>query len=393
MRPIVLSLLAVTAAAVTAAAVTARAEVLPPDEADVMYKYYNGGGIKAEGPAYLVRKSVTQKASVTASYEVDQVTGASIDSVVSGASPIREERKQKALAAEYLSDKVTYGAAVISSVENDYDSSTVNGHISQAMFGDLTTVTLSASRGWDIITRRVKSPSGAVISDPTFRARLDRRQWSVGVSQIFTRNLIVGFDYEANTSQGYEQNPYRTYRYLDPLAANGYSFAAEVYPTTRTGNALAIKAKYYLAWHAAASGSYRYYTDTWGIHSHTLELGYTQPLYKNRLTADAGFRYYTQNQASFYSDLFPRFDYQNYMARDRELSSLYTESISGALTYELPKARWHVIKRSTASVRLEELLYRYRDFRNATVVGVTPGTEPLYSNSAFNAVILAQFYF
>lgn len=369
------------------------AEVLPPDEADVAYKFYEGGGIKAKGPAYLVRKSLTQDASITATYEVDQVTGASIDSVVSGASPIREERKQKSLAAEYLAEKTTYGAAVISSVENDYDSSTVNGHITQSMFGDLTTVTISASRGWDIITRRVKSASGTVISDPNFRQRLDRRQYSVGVSQIFTRNLIVGFDYEANTSQGYEPNPYRTYRYLDPTSAQGYSFSPEVYPTTRTGNAFAIKARYYLPWQAAASGGYRYYTDTWGIHASTLELGYTHPFMHERLIADLGLRYYTQSHASFYSDLFPRYNSQNYLARDRELSSLYTESLSGVLTYELPKARWSFIKRSTASLHLEGLLYRYRDFLNASVKNVVPGTEPRYSNSALNAMILAQFYF
>ena len=386
-----IALLALSAALL--APCVGRAEVLPPDEADIMYKHYQGGGIKAEGPAYLVRKSVTQNASVTASYEIDQVTGASIDSVVSGASPIREERKQKSLGAEYLADKTTYGATIISSVENDYDSSTVNGTISQSMFGDLTTVTLSASRGWDLITRRVKSSSGKTVSDPTFRARLDRRQWSVGVSQIFTRNLIMGFDYEANTSQGYEQNPYRTYRYLDPLAGAGYGFAPEVYPTTRTGNAFAIKARYYLRWHAALSGGYRYYTDTWGIRAHTFEVGYTQPLMHDRLVADAGFRYYTQRHASFYSDLFPRINSQNYLARDRELSSLYTESLHASLTYELPKARWKTIKRSTASLYAEELLYRYRDFLNASVTGVPPGTEPRYSNSALNLMLLASFYF
>ena len=217
--------------------------------------------------------------------------------------------------------------------------------------------------------------------------------WSVGVSQIITRNLITGFDYEANTSQGYEQNPYRTYRYVDPTSALGYSFAPEVYPTTRTGNAFAFKAKYYLYWHAAASGGIRYYTDTWGIRSETYDLGYTQPFWHDRLTADLSLRYYTQGQASFYSDLFPRVDYQNYLARDRELASLYTESIAGQLSYELPKSAWTFIKRSTATVRLEELLYRYRNFRNAEYTSLPATMQPLYSNSALNALILAQFYF
>ena len=371
----------------------ARAEVLPPDEADVMYKHYEGGGIKADGPAYLIRKSVSQNASLTATYEIDQVTGASIDSVVSGASPIREERKQKSISGQYMTDKTTYGLAAISSVENDYDSSTLNATISQSMFGDLTTVTISASRGWDIITKRIKTSTGAVISDPSFRQRLDRRQWAVGITQIFTRNLIVGFDYEANTSQGYEQNPYRSYRYVDSTSSLGYSFAPEVYPTTRTGNAFALKAKYYLSWHASAAGGVRFYTDTWGIRAQTYDIEYTQPFWHDRLTGDLTLRYYTQGQANFYSDIFPRLDYQNYLARDREQSSLYTESAVGTLTYVLPKSMWTKIKRSTASISVEELLYRYRNFRNAEYTSLPATSQPLYKNSALNIVILMQFYY
>ncbi len=370
------------------------AEVLPPDEADVMYKHYEGGGIKADGPAYLVRKSVTANAAVTASYEVDQVTGASIDSVVSGASPIREERKQKSLSAEYLSDRTTYSVAAISSVENDYDASTLNGSIAQTMFGDLTTVTMSASKGWDIITRRIKDPTAGVIRDPTFRARLDRRQWSVGISQVITRNLIMALNLEQNTSQGYEQNPYRSYRYVDPTNLGlGYSFAAEVYPTSRTSDAVALKAKYYLPWHAVISGGLKYYTDNWGIRGQTLDAGYAQPFWHDRFTADLTLRYYTQSAASFYADLFPHKDAQNYLARDRELSSLSTQSVSGMLTYELPPLAWRVIKRSTLSLSLEELFYRYRNFRNATYTTLPADLQPLYSNNAFNALLLAQFYY
>jgi len=378
----------------------AHGDVLPPDEFDMMYKHYEGGGIVAEGPAYLVRVNAGDQVSIHAEYEIDQVTGASIDMITTGASPLREDRKAKSIGVDYLRDKTTYSLQALSSIENDYDSSTVNFSIAQSMFGDLTTVTLSASKGWDVITKRI-NPSGveggATIDDPAFgRQHLDRRNWSLGISQIMTRNLIMSFNYEANTEQGYTQNPYRSIRYLDPTSASGFSFAPETYPTTRTGNAFAFAGKYYLSWHAAANAGFRYYYDTWGIRAETYNVGYTHPFLDEALIVDVTYRYYTQNAATFYSDLFPRANYQTYEARDRELASLYTQSYGGGISYDFMRSPWRFLKKSTISYRIDEIMYRYRDFRNAYVEEtehLVPGTGPLYRNNALSQQIYIQFYF
>ena len=63
------------------------ADVLPEERADVSWRTYEGGGLKVQGPAMLVRKNFSDNISVSAGYLVDQVTGASIDMVVLGASP------------------------------------------------------------------------------------------------------------------------------------------------------------------------------------------------------------------------------------------------------------------------------------------------------------------
>ena len=39
---------------------------------------------------------------------------------------------------------------------------------------------------------------------------------------------------------------------------------------------------------------------------------------------DATLRYYKQSHADFYSDLFPRADFQNFEARDRELAAFHS---------------------------------------------------------------------
>ena len=375
-----LQLMRLAAIAIACAfAVATHAAVLPEERADVMYDVYDGGGIKVTGPSMLVRTNFSDKISVNAGYLVDEVSGASIDMVMLGASPLREVRKQKNLGVDYLYGKTTYSLSGMNSLENDYDSSTIAASIAQDMFGDLTTVTLSASRGWDIVYRVINS---ALQRDPNFRERADRKTWGLGISQILTRNLIAGFNYDAITEQGYLANPYRVYRYLAAPGSPSYLTAPQIYPGTRTSNALALRLKYFLPWEAALTGKYRYFFDTWAIHAQTFEIGYTQPFLKNALIADIDYRHYKQNSASFYSDLFQEANQQNYMARDKELAAQTNDSVGIALSYDFLKTQhWHV-KRATGSVHFDYISYHYKDFRDATQRQYPAGTEPLYHFSA-----------
>ncbi len=79
----------------------ARAVDLPTDRAEAMFHSYSGGGVTANGPALLVRKSVMDKVSLSASYFVDAVSNASID-VVTTASPYKETRHEFGVSADYV---------------------------------------------------------------------------------------------------------------------------------------------------------------------------------------------------------------------------------------------------------------------------------------------------
>ena len=378
------------AAAVCLLTAPARGSVLPEERADAMWKTYDGGGLRVDGPAMLVRKNFNEKVSVSASYLVDQVSGASIDMVVLGASPLHEVRKQKTFGVDYLDGKTTYSAGLQSSIENDYDSSTANVSISQDMFGDLTTVTLSASRGWDVVTRVINA---AHQKDPNFRRKVERKTWALGLSQILTRNLIAGFDYEAITEQGYLQNPYRAIRYLAGPGSAIFLTGPEIYPGTRTSNATSLRAKYYLPWHASVTGKYRYFFDTWSIRSQTMELSYTQPFMKDALIGDISYRHYRQNSASFYSDLFQFANQQNYMARDKELAAQNNNSIGLSVSYDFIKSKHWRLKKATGSLHYDYIMYRYQDFRDASQRQLPAGTEPLYRFNANVVQALVSVWF
>jgi Protein of unknown function (DUF3570) len=372
--------------------------VLPEDRADVLWHVYNGGDITVQGPEVLIRKKVGDSLSLSAGYYEDMISSASIDVKLSG-SPYRETRNQENAGIDYLHGKTTYSAGYIHSREPDYIADTTFYSVSQDMFGDLTTLTLGYRRGWDQVFRDICNPilpphpSGTycpdIINDPTFHQRAEHRGYSLSLSQILTRNLIANFNYDLLTDQGYLANPYREIRYLIP---GGVGFGPQVYPNTRTSNAAAIQLKYYLPWQAAITGQYRFFRDTWRIVGNTFEVDYTQPW--RQWVFDGALRFYEQTHANFYSDLFPRIDYQNFEARDRELAAFHSYLVGAGAAYQfhVPGAPW--IDKSTVNVRADHLLIDYSDFRDALLTseyGV--GKEPLYKlNANIYQVFVSVWY-
>jgi hypothetical protein len=359
------------------------AGVLAEDRADAMYHRYQGGGVTIDGPSVLVRKKFGDHFAATANYYVDMVSSASID-VLLNASPYTERREQKSLSVEYLRGKSTYSMGYINSKETDYDADTAFWSISQDMFGDLTTVTLGYKRGWNDIFRNVKQADGTKIRDPNFTQQSDVRSWSLGVSQVLTRNMILAINYEVIEDEGFLNSPYRSIRYADPTSGRGFGFDPELYPATHTSNAVSGRLKYFLKYRAAIDGSYRFYSDTWGVQANTVELGYTQP-FRNWIF-DTNIRYYKQDAADFYSDLFPRRNFSNFMARDKELATYTSYSGSIGAAYEFKIARLPWVQKSTLNFRYTHLFFDYDDFRDATKTdianGILPGSEPLYQLNA-----------
>ena len=374
--------------AAVALATPALAGVLPEDRADLLYHSYDGGGVEIDGPSLLVRKSFLEKFSVSGNFYMDMVSSASID-VVTTASPYEEERKQWSLSADAIRGKTIYSLGYTNSEENDYQADTAYFGLSQDLFGDLTTVTLGFSRAWDTVRKRNAIGSGV---DPNFEENVDRRSYRLGVSQILTKDLIAGATYEVITDEGFLNNPYRSVRYVDPTSGVGYSFESEVYPRTRTSNAIALNARYHLPYRAAINGDYRFFTDTWGIDAHTVEIGYTHP-WGPKFIFEGNFRYYTQSRADFYADLFPRSQSQNFQARDKELATFKSNSVGVGVTYEFPGGRPHFVQRGTLNLRVDHMWFDYEDFRDLRVTGVAPGTEPLYSFSANVIQLFASIWF
>src|SRR6202011_3220154 len=196
-----------TALAALSLMCVAGAAVLPDDRADVFYSDYKGGGMDIKGESVLVRKKFSEQFAVEANYFVDKVSGASVD-VLSQASVIKDERKQKSISLDYIHNKTQYNLSYTNSTERDYISNTTHFSLSQDMFGDLTTVTLGFTDSRDKVGENNR---GVIVA----RGHSESRSYEGGLSQVVTKNLIAGMTLEVITDQGFLSNPYRSIRYLD----------------------------------------------------------------------------------------------------------------------------------------------------------------------------------
>ena len=358
------------------------AGVLPDDRADALYHSYDGGGVEITGPSVLVLKNVTQNLALSGNYYVDSISSASID-VVTTASPYSEKRTEYSLGADYMHGNSIMTMAYTNSEEDDYEANTASFGISMDMFGNMTTVSMGYARGWDVVGNN---------NDPDFSKDVDRQNYRVGLTQVITRDLLMEVNYEAITDEGFLNNPYRSVRYLDPTSSLGYSYEPEIYPNTRTSNALAVRSLYFLPYRASIFAEYRIFDDTWGIRAHNVEFGYIHPLSSGWLF-EGRYRYYTQNSADFYSDLFPRQNSQNFLSRDKELSAFNSNTLGFSVSYDFIQNGWRWMDRGSVNLSYDHIWFKYDDFRDLRDTSAPVGSEPLYKFSADVAQLFISIWF
>ena len=114
-------------------------------------------------------------------------------------------------------------------------------------------------------------------------------------------------------------------------------------------------------------------------------------------------RYYTQTAADFYQDIFPRADFSNFMARDKELATYNAITAGVTATYEFKIDRFPWLSKGQLNLRYDNMTINYDNFRDARFslgsFGVlpaeplAPGTEPLYKlNANIYQLFISAFF-
>lgn len=326
----------------------AKAVDLPADRAEAMLHLYDGGGVKASGPAFLVRKSLADKVSLSAQYYVDMVSNASID-VVTTASPFKETRHALDFGADYVVRDTTIRLGLSNSDEPDYKVGGYSLDITQEVFGGMTTVAMGYSRSTDKVLKH---------NSPEFEERARHWQYRLGITQILTPRWLASVNFEAISDDGYLGSPYRVARVFGATVP-------ERNPRTRTSRAIRFGAVGDIGERRAIHADYRYFWDTWDIKAHTLEGGYSR-YFGDRWLADGFVRYYKQSAALFYAD--NATSESQYLSRNRQLATYDTIGVGAKLTYDYR----HVAGRYDIKLHgaYELVQYKYKDFTDVRTGGL-----------------------
>ncbi|AKJ29230.1 hypothetical protein AAW51_2539 [Caldimonas brevitalea] len=341
----------------------AHAVNLPEDRAEALFHVYDGGGVKATGPALLVRKSMADRVSLSASYYVDAVSNASID-VITTASPFDERRTEYGLGADYVYQDSLITLSTSHSKEPDYVADGASLDLSQDVFGGMTTVSLGFSRGSDKVGR---SDTGFFDSARHWRYRL-------GVTQILTPRWVASANFEMVSDSGYLGSPYRSARVFGAAVP-------ERNPRTRSSRAVKFRTVGAIGTAGAVHAEYRYFWDTWDIQAHTAEVGYSR-YFGEAWLGDAYLRYHTQSNALFYSDN-ARTE-TTYISRNRQLSSFNSIGLGGKVSRRLAKVPGEYEIKAHAT-------YEFKRFKYSDFTDVRTGAPYAFNANVFQIYVSATY--
>ena len=327
-------------------ATQAAAATLPEDRSESIYHYYDGGGVRAQGPALLVRKSIADRVSLSAGYYVDAVSNASID-VVTTASPFKETRQAYDLGADWLVRDTLVSLALSTSREPDYVANAVSVDAAHEVFGAMTTVSLGFTRASDEVRKAY---------EPAFQDTARHWQYRFGITQILSPRWLTSANFEAISDAGFLGSPYRAARVFGAAVP-------ERVPRTRSSRAVKFRSLYDYGdgpTRTAIRAEYRYFWDNWDITAHTVELGAARYVAGGWL-AEASWRYHSQGKALFYSD--NAFTETLYVSRNRQLGTFDSTAVAAKASYTFGGA-WARFDTKFTGV-LERKQFKFSDFTDS----------------------------
>ena len=244
--------------------------------------------------------------------------------IMSGAS-IQDNRVEVGVTTRYFWADGNAGFAVSRSDEDDYQAMALSLDASWNTADDARTWSTSFSSSRDTL-----NPTQGVIPVFITEEDLDTQSGYFGVSQILSRTAIARIGLSYTLSEGYLSDPYK-FRDQRPDSHERLSLSAGY-------------RRFLIDADASLQIDYRYYADSWGTDSHTVELAWAQNLPGSLLTPYL--RYYTQREADFFSVIAD--------AEARHYADDYRLSSYGAMTLG---ARWALALGESWTLELEAERY------------------------------------
>lgn len=204
----------------------------------------------------------------------------------------------------------------------------------------------------------------------------------LGWTQVLGRKDLMQFNYVYGNESGYLSDPYKILSVVDGVTGDlvadpSLRYVFEKRPEDRTRHAL------YSRWshqfdEDVLHMSYRFYTDDWGIDSHTVDAKYRWEL-GSRSYLEPHLRYYTQSAADFYNTSLLDGESVQFASADYRLGDLTTTTLGLKYGYALSK-------QSELSLRVESITQSVDPSRvigNQAQQDLTPDIEAMMVQASY----------
>lgn len=201
-----------------------------------------------------------------------------------------------------LGKYVTSTVGFHASREKDYQSLGLSAKVSAELLQRSVTLSVGGGYNDDKVFPVGGTPIGLSDGSEVSNRENSKRVSSVlfGVSRVLTRRWMMALDGTRTYEKGYLTEPYKVISLTNPF--NGEptgDVLTDNRPSTRTRSSALLSSVYHLQ-HDIVYASYRYYWDTWGIRSNTVDLKYRYDL-EDDWYIEPHARYYHQTAADFFT--------------------------------------------------------------------------------------------
>ncbi len=274
--------------------------------------------VKVVTPSVYAMVPLGREWSVEGSGTIDQVSGASPTYYTDTSSfqSFKDTRRAGDAKLTRYFHRQTLSLGGSTSTESDYRSNALS--LDGRWATEDQNTAFNVGLGY---TRDTINPSTRIVVD----ARKSVGEFQLGVTQALSRDDLVQLSVTGIAQRGYLNDPYKRW---------------DSRPDTRNARVMQLRWNHWLGGAALKTG-YRWYQDTWGVRSHTLDLALAVP-FEDGVSFTPEFRWTTQSAAKFYvpadtaSSTYPQpADTSGHTTLDPRLSAFGAITVGGKIDWPL----------------------------------------------------------
>lgn len=194
-----------------------------------------------------------------------------------------------------------------------------------------------------------------------------------GFFQILSKNLQGSLALDLVSQKGLLSTPFQRVYFSDVADSFIENFqladAVEQLPDSRFKIAVGGRLNYYINEMFVIRTFYRYYSDDWGIQSHTASVELPIKI-TDKFTVYPSYRFYNQTAADYFAKYEDHLSTDTYYTSDYDLSKYAANQYSFGISYSDIFTKFHILKFALKSIDLKYTMYDRDNTLSASIISL-----------------------